>query len=299
VSYRILSIDGGGIRGAYAAALLERLCAAAPDLLSGVNLYAGTSTGSLLALGLAYGLKPAELVELYRREGRRIFDDSWVDNIRDLGGLAGADYDWRNLVKVLEGLYQDTTLADLPARVLVPAFDLDAERDGVRAWKAKFFHNFPGPSSDGAERVVDVAARSCAAPTFFPSYQGFIDGGVVANNPSMAALAKAWKEGHVINVSMLSIGTGRAPQFLEGEVLDWGILRWAKPLVSLMLEGGAGVAAYQCQQILDGRFHRLDPVLPRAFRLDDADATDDLVELAQGVDITETIDWLRENWSNP
>ena len=75
--------------------------------------------------------------------------------------------------------------------VLIPSFQLDnqAPHAGQRQWKPKFFHNYPGPDSDGAELVVDVAMRTSAAPIYFPTYQSYIDGGVVANDPSMAALA--------------------------------------------------------------------------------------------------------------
>ena len=71
--YRILSLDGGGIRGVLTARLLERLAAAHPEFLPSVDLFAGTSTGALLAVALAKGRTPAELVQLYRKNGPRIF----------------------------------------------------------------------------------------------------------------------------------------------------------------------------------------------------------------------------------
>ena len=58
-------------------------------------------------------------------------------------------------------------------------------------WKPKFFHNFRGHDSDENELVVDVGIRTCVAPTYFPIYQGFIDGGGVAGNPSVCAIAHA------------------------------------------------------------------------------------------------------------
>jgi len=179
--YRILSIDGGGIRGLLTAVLLDRLVTAVPGWLDRVDLFAGTSTGGILVLGLAKGLPPSAIVKLYRQDGQRVFSASWLRRLLDLGGWLGARYDNAGLRGALEELLGPATLGDLPRRVLVPTFELDnhGAKDLPRTWKPKFFHNFPGPDSDAAERVVDVAVRTSAAPTYFPTYQGYIDGGVM------------------------------------------------------------------------------------------------------------------------
>ena len=88
--YHILSLDGGGIRGVLTAALLERLQAHQPDFLGKVDLFAGTSTGGVLALGLAYGLSPAVCRRLYEKRGSQVFADTLADDLRDLGNAAGA-----------------------------------------------------------------------------------------------------------------------------------------------------------------------------------------------------------------
>jgi uncharacterized protein len=193
--FRILSLDGGGIRGILTAVLLDRLQKEYPALLNvrpdAITLIAGTSTGGILALGLADGLTPAQIRDLYVVNGRSIFDATWTRDIRDLGGLAGSKYDNSNLKQVLQQTFGGKKLDDLKTRVLIASFHLDDEDPTARSWKPKFFHNFPGPDSDGAAMVVDVAMETSAAPTYFPSYNGYVDGGVVANNPSMAALAQA------------------------------------------------------------------------------------------------------------
>jgi patatin-like phospholipase/acyl hydrolase len=104
-AYRILGVDGGGIRGLYAAVLLDRLTREVPTLVDGVDLVAGTSTGGIIALGLALGLAPADLVALYRDRAKEIFDDSWLDDLKDLGGLTGADYDNDKLKTLLEDVF--------------------------------------------------------------------------------------------------------------------------------------------------------------------------------------------------
>lgn len=305
MAYRILSLDGGGIRGIYTAVLVERLEAAVPSLLSKVDLFAGTSTGGILALALAKGLRPRDIVALYKESGKEIFDDSWWDGLRDLGRLTGADYSNDELKKILRQVFGRTTLGQLGKRVLVPTFDLDnldrpARRGQVRTWKAKFFHNFPGPRSDRGQLAVDVALRTSAAPTYFPAYQGFIDGGVVANNPSVAALAQAIDQDagkqEVGDVRILSLGTGFNPSFIQGQDLDWGIAQWGRPLVNIMIEGVMNVGDYQCRQFLGRHYHRLNPMLPKPVALDDAGKTGDLIKYAKAVKISSTVAWIRENF---
>jgi uncharacterized protein len=309
--YRILSLDGGGIRGVFTARLLARLDEAVPHFLPQVDLLAGTSTGGILALGLAAGLSPEALVSLYRDHGAAIFDDSWLDNLKDLGGVAGAQYDNRQLKRILTRVFEQecqvVRLADLGTRVLIPSFDLDDRDDRrrppdkPRTWKPKFFHNYPGADSDGQERIVDVALRTSAAPTYFPTYEGYIDGGVVANNPAMATLAQALHpttgRQQLADLRLLSLGTGANPTYITGRALDWGYAQWAQPLIELMIDGAMGVADYQCRQILGGHYHRLSRFLEAAIPLDAYDKVDALLRQADQTDIADTVAWLRQQWA--
>jgi patatin-like phospholipase/acyl hydrolase len=182
-TYRILSIDGGGIRGLLSLILLQRLEKGFPRWLDKTDLLAGTSTGGIVALGLAHGATVTELRRLYEERGKRIFDDSWWDDLCDLGKTRGADYKTKNLETEVRRLLGNAKLKDLDKRVLIPTFDLDNEKPEERSWAPKFFHNFPGEDSDGEQLAYKVALYTSAAPTYFPSVDGYIDGGVVANNP--------------------------------------------------------------------------------------------------------------------
>lgn len=299
-NYRILTLDGGGIRGVYSARLLDRLEQLNPGFLKKVNLLSGTSTGGIIALGLACGLSPGDLVALYLTRGHEIFDDSWLDNVLDLGTIIGSQYDNRKLKKVLTDTFgAKTKLADLTKRVLIPSFDLANEKapSATRTWKPKFFHNFVGDDSDGHELLVEVAMYTSAAPTFFPAYKGHIDGGVAANNPSMSALAQAidtrFGDASLGSVRLLSLGTGTNPTRIEGKDLDWGLAQWAKPLVSLMIDGMMGVADYQCARLLGARYLRIAPMLPAVFDLDDWRKAGELVDLADAVDLSDADAWIK------
>lgn len=315
--YRIVSFDGGGIRGIYTLVLLKRLEEKRPGFLGKADLLAGTSTGGIIALGLAAGMSVDDLIAFYRDHGGDVFADTWFDDLRDAGRILRADYDNRNLKKILVKIFGPARLRDLGKRVLIPTFDLDSGpasrglRRGksgsgrIRTWKPKFFHNFPGLESDGAESLVDVALRTTAAPTYFPSYQGFVDGGVVANNPSMAALAQALDERgkrraengvRLEDLRLLSLGTGYSPQFIPGERHNWGYLQWAKPVIDLMFDGMMGVADYQCARLLGGHYHRLAPVLPEQIAMDEVKKVGELVKCAKRASIVKTAKWLEREF---
>ncbi len=299
--YRILSLDGGGIRGIFTARVLERINEKVPEFLVGINMIAGTSTGSILAVGLADGKTPREMVEFYRRQGGLVFKDSLYDNIRDIGHFRGAQYSIKNFKKAVRKYIGDIRLKELNKRVLIPAFDLDAPatKTAPRTWKPKFFHNFPGPCSDREELAADVILRSCAAPIYFPSYQGYIDGGVVANNPAMAALAQALRSEKpgIENVRLLSLGTGYNPTHVEGQRLDWGLAQWAPLLNKLMVGGAMGVADYQCRQILGRNYRRLSAVFEKPVSLDSIDRIDYLIDQANNLSLTSAVRWIRKEFS--
>ena len=125
--YKILSIDGGGIRGIIPSRLLERLEIHEPGLVQEFDLFAGTSTGAVLAAGFAYGFQPRFMRQMYQGFGVEVFADSLWDDLRDLKYLIGADYSLDNLKALLERVIGSTTLGDLPKRVLIAAFDLKDE----------------------------------------------------------------------------------------------------------------------------------------------------------------------------
>ncbi|HRE25738.1 MAG TPA: hypothetical protein PK954_03810, partial [Anaerolineales bacterium] len=115
--------------------------------------------------------------------------------------------------------------------------------------------NFPNEDTDARELAVDVALRTSAAPTYFPIVDGFVDGGVIANNPSMCALAQALdpKRGAgqaLADVRILSLGTGQNQEFIETDDTDWGLAQWMPHLVGVMIDGAMDLANYQCRQIL-------------------------------------------------
>jgi hypothetical protein len=187
--------------------------------------------------------------------------------------------------------------------VLIASFKLDnqAADPSSRTWNPKFFHNFLGDDSDGEFLAVDVAMSTSAAPTYFPSYGVYIDGGVIANNPSMAAIAQALdgrnqagERATLGGIKLLSVGTGASLQYIDGVNHDWGDAQWIKPILNVMMDGSVGVADFECQQLLGDSYCRVEPIFPagKSFPMDDVSKVVDLMDLANSFDLTTTIAWL-------
>lgn len=307
--YYVLSLDGGGVRGVFSAQLLAML-EEEFHFLQKVDLFVGTSTGSILACALAHGISPREIVEFYRRNAKEIF--------KEKEGIYGyffmqSKYDSSNFKKILEGIFHDEMrLKDLSKKVICVSFEL---RNPVYdSWTPALIDNFD--PQNAKIKVVDAILRSTAAPTYFPSYQGFIDGGAVANNPSMMALARTLdSEGAgqpLQNVRLLSIGTGIIKSYIPEDV-DWGAYEWLlrapypsptppHPLFDILYNGTISVPHFQLSQILGPCYQRLNAFLSKDFLLDDWQEIDFLIDEALNFPSNEPEewqkikDWVRENF---
>ena len=269
---RILAIDGGGIRGiipAMVLAELERRARRPAHTL--FDLVAGTSTGGVIACALA---RPdpqpaAELVELYRTEGPRIFSRSLARRVTSAEGFLDEKYDDAALNDALGRYLGDTALRDARTRVLVTAYDLHGrEPFEFRSWRS------------GADVSMAVAARATsAAPTYFEPvlFQGrsLVDGGVYAINPALRAYGEALRlrpseppGEHVV----VSLGTGKQTRRIEhDDARDWGQLEWARPLLGVVFDGVTDAVESTIETIVGERHHRFQVELTRASDdLDDA-----------------------------
>lgn len=294
--YKILSIDGGGIRGLIPAKILSRIeQSLGINLVGQFDLLAGTSTGGILALAFACGYRPVVLVDLYKNLGSSIFKDSFWDNMRDIGVLLGAKYTLDRLREQLHIYFGGKTLGQLSKRVLISSFDLDRNKVGaVREWSPKFFHNYPD-SEDMSSLVVDIALNTAAAPVFFPTSGKYIDGGVVVNNPAMAAVAQALDAGISLDdIVVFSLGTGSMPRSLPNiNNADWGLWQWNIKIIEIIMSGGVKIPDYQVRQLLGERYLRVNPFLQDAIGMDEHDRTDELERVADEYDLTTTISFLQ------
>jgi uncharacterized protein len=271
---RVLSIDGGGIRGIIPALVLAEL-----ERRSGrrtfelFDLIAGTSTGGILACALcAPDPLPAErLVALYEEEGPKIFDRSIWQRIQSADGLLDEKYEAEALDRALERFLADKLLSEAVPDLIVPSYDTAVP--GPYFYKSREAREQP----DRDARLSRVARATSSAPTYFEPLRAgersLIDGGVFAVNPAMCAYAEVLRDSRDAEVTLLSLGTGERTQGRPWEEIeDWGLAKWARPIIDVVFDGVSDAVDYQLRHALgDGRYWRLQAELTRASDdLDDA-----------------------------
>lgn len=231
--FNILSIDGGGLRGVYAVAIL---CKMQEDLginfIEDFDLIAGTSTGAIIAAGLAVGVPAATILDMYKEQGAFIFKKPFWS------GFITPKYDSQKLKQVLDEVFGDQTFKDAKTRLMVTATNVS---DGMPWIFKSLYHE--RLARDESVKLADAVLASCSAPLYFNPFehndQLLADGGLWANNPALAALTEAL--GHNIDVKrykvrLLSIGTGISIKHypLEWSEKEWGATRWGMGLIDLI-----------------------------------------------------------------
>ena len=275
--FRILSLDGGGIKGAFAASVLATLeedtgCAATDHF----DLIAGTSTGGIIAIGLGLGLPARRICDFYAGKGSTIFPGtSLVQRTqRRLRQLFGPKHSQAVLRQALAEVFGERKFGESKCRLAIPTYDAIGGR--IFVIKTAHHERF---RYDVDALAVDVALATSAAPTYFTAAPfsahadaSYVDGGVWANSPVMVAVteAVAFLGIPLEDIAVLSIGTTTSPFNIAAHA-NSGIAQWNAGLVDLMFEGQMEADLAQAKLLLNGRLHRID-VTTRAgeFSLDDA-----------------------------
>ena len=296
-TFNILSFDGGGIRGTLSANLLERIQNEIIDMVKITNLISGTSTGSLIALGLAYGMTPKEVSNLYSKENiEYIFDKSYSQ-------ISRPKYNNDNLKEVLLSVFPERLkLKDLGKLVVIPSFYIG---DEYNSWKAVFYNNIPNSETEDYT-VIDVAMASSAAPVFFPSYNRNIDGSIIANDPSLVSIIYAIDKElgkKVDKIRLLSFGTGYCYDSIKEDTSKWGAIEWITskepdlPIISIMFEGNSQLSYTFSKKLLGNNYYRINPKMDEDIAMDDTEAINYLINLAKEYDIKQCVNWLNDKWN--
>jgi uncharacterized protein len=261
---RILSIDGGGIRGVIPAMILARIESLTGKPIAELfELIAGTSTGGILTLGLT---KPgpdgrpqypaAEMVGLYQQEGGRIFHRPALRKILALGNLAEDKYPPAGIESVLERYFGESRLKDALTDVIITSYETE------RRFPFFFKSRNARARADYDFAMKLVARAASAAPTYFEplkldsavprDYYSLIDGGVYANNPAMCGFVEArTTHPECGDFLLVSLGTGEFTRPLPYQGLKgWGVARWAKPLLDVVFDCVSSTVDYQLRQLL-------------------------------------------------
>jgi uncharacterized protein len=273
-SFKILSIDGGGIKGVFPAAFLSELEKSVKSPLHRYfDLMAGTSTGGIIVLGLGLGLPASRILDFYKQHGPKIFANpkGFIQH------LFRPRYSPDSLREALEGVFGRTKLGDSKVRLMIPSFS--ADNGEIHIYKTRHHQRF---LTDFRELMTDIALATTAAPTYFPSHRGaggatYIDGGVWANNPVGNAVVEAttWLGQSPGNIDVLSIGCTQFPASFVG--LD-GRKDWALNFPEAALRGQSGGSLGIAYSILGHeKVVRINPAAPeKKFALDNIKAISEL-----------------------
>jgi patatin-like phospholipase/acyl hydrolase len=301
---RILSIDGGGIRGIIPGTILRQLEKILQKMDNNsscklgdyFDMIAGTSTGGILScLYLVPGengkarYSAQEALDLYLKKGHVIFDRPLIDKITSAGGIIHERYSGGPLYGLLKHYFGEETLDNFIKPSLITSYEI-TDRNAI------FF-----TSTDAREnalynfKVRDVARATSAAPTYFPpahiesvSGQSFtlVDGGMYANNPALCAYAEARKiefskflndpektdKPSAKDMIILSLGTGSVKKKYSYKHFEHaGEIEWLEPVIDILMSGNSETVSYQLTQMFltldkdnQDNYYRLEPGLKEA-----------------------------------
>lgn len=272
----ILSIDGGGLRGIVPCLILEQIAQIAGKPIQEIfHLAAGTSTGGLIACGLAIGKTPTDLKNIYVNDGKTIFPQT-----SGLSGLLnGAEslfnpkFSPDGLQSVLNTNFADTTMNDCKMPVIACSYDLATNTPLL--FKSRYVTETPAINA----KLADVCRATSAAPTYLPAFQMTynniqrvcIDGGVYINNPGMAAfteISKYYSNPYYgcdpdfdpdRDTFMLSLGTGSyTANLAQSKWMQGGVADWAQPISDIMMQATNQSTTYECNEMLPhGQYYRI------------------------------------------
>lgn len=261
--FQILSLDGGGIKGIFSAAVLAYL---EEDLQIRItdhfDLITGTSTGGIIALALGLGIPPQEVVQFYINKGPDIFPKSFWLYLRHC---------WQNkfdsapLEKALRECFGDNLLGNSRKRLIIPSYNLG--EDHIYLFKTAHHERL---KRDYKVPMWKVALATCAAPTYFPSFQDvehirLVDGGVWANNPTMLGIVEAVSllEIPLKSITVFSLGTTDDVKGRHKKLDRGGFWQWKKAAIDVVLRGQSTGAITQAEHLLGKNgVIRLDPKVP-------------------------------------
>lgn len=268
--YKILSIDGGGIKGVFPAAFIASIEETTGERFADYfDLIVGTSTGGIITLGLGLDYSGKDILKFYEDMASSVFGK------QDLAGrikgkakhLALSKYDSAPLKSALESVFADRKLGESTNRLVVPSLNL--ENGKVYIYKTAHHERL---ETDYKEKAVDVAMATSAAPSYFPTYEHdngipLIDGGVFANNPIGLAAVEAitvlgWPMG---SFEILSIGCTSQPLDVKAaRRIGLGQTYWSLKSVDVFMTAQESVSMGTASLIVGDKekITRINPIVP-------------------------------------
>ena len=285
-TFKILAIDGGGIRGVVPAYILNRMKTTLGfDIGREFQMYAGTSTGSIIAAGIVCGVETSTILDLYKKFGKEIFSKNTSCYPQNLKPCFHSLYSNENLKGILKEVFGEKKLGEISKPLLIPATDIG--NGGVHIFKSNYSEDF---TRDGDIYIRDAVAASCSAPIFFNPFSVgeylVSDGGLWANNPSLSAYIDAQKRLGIPaeKIKVFSLGTGNSKVFYGTDLKkNWGLINgWrGKDFISFILSLQSQATQNYLKLLINPEnFMRLDFESDLPLPLDDFNSINDLLSRA-------------------
>ncbi len=286
--FKILSIDGGGIRGVYPAKYLTEIQKHINNpIYQYFDLITGTSTGGIIAIALAMGIDASEILEMYRNMGTKIFKhrNYFYRLLQPKFLLFHSKYSNKFLKEALIRILDNKILGEAKTRLCIPTIELVTGR--TKVYKT---NHHPNLKFDWKIPAWKVALATSAAPTYFPTSSSsdndiLIDGGLWANNPSLVGILEAKKYFNIPfdQIKLLSIGTCTVNVFFSNrkkrfgkQYKDWGVIQWAPYIFQITLNCHSLSVENMVTFLNLNEYIRINDSLPKNMPIDDVDSIPDL-----------------------
>jgi len=316
-NYTIVAFCGGGIRGLLSATVLQNLAVSYPQILTGTNLFAGTSTGADIVSMLVGDTPktPAEIVAYYLGPVVKFYRDP---STNPSAPAYSVDKAYLGAWSVHDG--NQPLSSFLPQNILMTAFSVGSSAN--QPWNTMLFSNIIGPMLQDAG-IADAATASSAMPGMLGSWTGnlggaFVDGGFVNHDPTLAAIAAAVQSGVALeSISAITIGTGYMPNWIASDTKTWGAQQWQNgdgnpnnntpallingtisPVLNASLNGtSTNLIPQLAGMLLGNRYANINPQIPFIAENDVSQAAlNELVSAAQNANLCAAETILANYW---
>lgn len=293
--FRILSIDGGGIKGLLPATILADLEKDLPEpIVNYFDLICGASTGAIIALAISVQKKAAVIKNLYENNAKKIFRKNFFNLPHRTCKVTLGDGGMYNS-SVLEQLLKDELvdeqkkqylMKDAKTILCIPAINLTT--GNVVVFKSP--HTVEQPIKEKLiyhenEEMYKIAMASCAAPLYFKTKElknsFYIDGGLWANNPSLIGIVEAIRCGaNLKEIRVLSLGTGSYVfQKTQNIAKKMNLFNWGKcglELVDVSFEVQAQSVHNEVKCLLPDKYLRIQHTFHSKLAMDNTRRLGDL-----------------------
>ncbi|GAB1219968.1 hypothetical protein ENUP19_0047G0027 [Entamoeba nuttalli] len=294
--FRVLSLDGGGVKCIYQCVLLKRIIKEIPDFFDKIDLVTGLSASSLVSVSILLGLDMEFVIKVMEAVSLETFK-----NESHLAGIAGHQFTNKFLKVMGERLLGNLTINDLPRNCCIQSFLIDTGKDDTkRTSKAMLYNNFMKETYD--KDLKNICLQSAAAPGYFDPLNNHVDGSLLVNNPFYLTYPLIIGENGLNiakeNIVALSIGSGypTVPYYDIEQMGNAGLIQWLIKLSDFNIFARKEMGVAESRMMFKNNYFRLDPHLPIEVDIADAKNIEAIKVMGKEQNLDKVIEWIKNTW---